>query len=151
MEKLNHLKYHLLVATMVSGIIIILSHRTDVMFFIMIFTLITTLFLFIHIFIDTFILPQKPSYFNYSEDIFYNMKWQWDWNRNKQVLNLTAYCTSCNEVLYFHYDSLLHKTEFICQACNKQLANVNSSYRNFVQQSVKSSITRKLKKENPSF
>jgi hypothetical protein len=151
MEKYNQLKYHLLLASAI-GIIILLQNKPLTPIFIStVLIVLLGIFVLIHILIDVFILTQKPQYYSYNEDIFYNIKWKWDWNKHKKILNLNAFCPACNQALYFHYDSLLHKTEFICHSCNKQLANVNSSHRNFVQQSVKSSITRKLKKENPSF
>lgn len=118
-----------------------------VMTFLIILALTTSL----HLIIELIFHVVNPEFFEYNEDIFYDVKWKWDWNLDKQVLNLRPFCPHCEKELYSTFDTLLNQTEFVCTVCDKQIANVNSSNRNFVPDSVKKSIVRKLKKEDSSF
>ncbi len=106
---------------------------------------------FLALIVEAILKLKKPSYYEYNEDVFFDTKWNWNWNLKKDILNLTASCPTCTNPVYYRFDTLLHKTEIVCSNCNKQLANVNSSHRNFLVESVKKSIIRKLKKEDSSF
>lgn len=117
----------------------------------MIFLLILGMLTFLHVLISVLFHVNNPDYFDYNEDLFYDVKWSWDWNLDKQILHLRPTCPACQQGVYSSFDSLLNQTEFVCHHCDKQLANVNSSSRNFVIESVKKSIIRKLKKQDSTF
>lgn len=113
------------------------------------FTLATLTF--VHVMIAVVFHVKNPDYFEYNEDIFYDVKWSWDWNLDKEILHLKPSCPKCQHDVYFTFDTLLNQTEFVCNHCDKQLANINSSSRNFVAESVRQSIIRKLKKQDSTF
>lgn len=150
-QRINKYLYWLILTFAVSAGIIMRSQNYTPMNILMIFLLSLAFFTLIHLLLDVFFKFKAPSYFQYNQDIFYDVQWNWDWNLKKEILHLTPSCPTCKSNVYYTFDTLLNQTEFVCEKCNKQLANVNSSNRNFVLESVEKSIIRKLTKEDASF
>lgn len=149
--KLNRYLYWI-IFTIIATAVTLYEMQSFMLFnVVMVFLIILSLATSFHLIIGLIFNIANPEFFEYNEDIFYDVKWKWDWSLDKEVLHLRPFCATCNEELLSHFDSLLNQTEFVCTKCDKQIANVNSSNRNFVTQSVKSSIVRKLKKEDKNF
>lgn len=148
---INKYAYWLALAAIISGVSIFYNQDYTLKTVLMISLLTLGLCTFVHIIIDAIFKFKVPSYFHYNEDIFYDTKWNWDWSTKKEILNLKPSCPTCKGEVFYSFDTLLHKTEFVCEKCKKQLANINSSHRNFVVQSVKKTIIRKLLKQDSSF
>jgi hypothetical protein len=150
-HKINRYSYWFALTLLITGVWVLLSKNTDVTNIAMIFLLTLAICTFLNVALNVIFKFQAPWYFQYHQDIFYDTQWDWEWNLKKEILNLKPTCPACQSELLYHFDTLLHQTEFVCEKCNKQIANVNSSHRNFVVESVKKSIVRKLKKEDSSF
>lgn len=150
-QKINKYAYWLVLTLLVSAALVFTSNDYTAANVSMIFLLTLGVFTSLHMLLEVIFKFQAPSYFQYNQDIFYDTQWNWDWNLKKEILHLKPTCPTCQSEVYYSFDTLLHQTEFVCEKCNKQIANVNSSHRNFVVESVKKSIVRKLKKEDPSF
>lgn len=149
--KINRYIYWFALTLLITGVEIFISNNKELSHIAMVFLLSLAGCTFLNVLINAIFTFQAPSYFQYHQDIFYDTQWIWEWNTNKEILNLKPTCPVCHSELFYHFDTLLHQTEFVCEKCNKQVANVNSSHRNFVAESVKKSIVRKLKKEDSSF
>ncbi|MGD9553242.1 MAG: hypothetical protein AB7D96_09445 [Arcobacteraceae bacterium] len=150
-HKINRYMYWFALTLLITGAGVLISDNKELSHMAMLFLLSLAVCTFLNVLFDILFKFQAPSYFQYHEDIFYDTQWTWEWNINKEILNLKPTCPACHSELFYHFDTLLHQTEFVCEKCNKQIANVNSSHRNFVVESVKKSIIRKLKKEDSSF
>lgn len=150
-KRINKYVYWCVLTVILTVVCVMRSNNFTVVNVSMIFLIIFASLTFVHLLLDIIFKFQVPAYFKYDHDVFYDVQWQWDWNTNKDILHLKPFCPVCKSPVYYTYDTLLSQTEFVCEHCNKQLANVNSSDRNFVIESVKKSIVRKLKKEDSSF
>lgn len=150
-QKINKYVFWLVLTLLVSVALIFLSKDYSLNNIAMVFLLTLGIFTSVHMIIEAFFKFQAPSYYQYNQDIFYDTQWNWDWNLKKEILHLKPTCPTCKSEVFYSFDTLLNQTEFVCEKCNKQIANVNSSHRNFVVESVKKSIIRKLKKEDSSF
>ena len=150
-KRINKYLYWLILTLIVTTVLVMQSHNYTQMNMAMIFLLTLAFLTLIHLLLDVIFKFRAPAYFKYHEDIFYDIQWNWDWNLKKEILHLKPTCPTCKSEVYYNFDTLLYKTEFVCEKCNKQLANINSSNRNFVVESVKKSIIRKLTKEDASF
>ncbi|WP_419769606.1 MAG: hypothetical protein ACNI3C_09695 [Candidatus Marinarcus sp.] len=146
-NKINKFSYWFVFSIVLSIVIVLYSHEYRAENIIMILSLTIASSTCVHLLIDVIFKFNAPDFFQYNEDIFYNVKWNWDWTQDKHILHLTPSCPTCNQEVNYVYDHLLSQTEFVCNHCNVQIANINSSDRNFVVESVKKSIIRKLKKE----
>jgi len=102
--------------------------------------------------IYTLIVEIRKNRSDYKEDIIYNVKWKWEWSRDK-IVNLQCFCPICDEELY--YDNLynennlkLQKLDFICDKCNKVVTSI--PYSNNVSRSslnIKKEIERVIRKK----
>ncbi|MFA7084392.1 MAG: hypothetical protein WC141_07645 [Arcobacteraceae bacterium] len=150
-NKINKYAYWLILTFLIFIICIAYNQDYSVQTVFLTFMLSLGVCTFLNIIFDAIFRFQVPYYFHYDQDIFYETQWNWDWNIKKEILHLKPTCPTCKSEVFHQFDTLLHKTEFVCETCNKQIANVNSSHRNFVLESVKNSIVRKLKKQDSSF
>lgn len=150
-KRINKYLYWFILTLIVSTVLVIRSENYTYIHIAMIFLLTLACLTLLHLLLDVVFEFKPPAYFNYHQDIFYDVQWNWDWNLKKEILHLKPTCPMCKSDVYYRFDTLLSKTEFVCEKCNKQLANVNSSNRNFVVESVKKSIRRKLIKEDATF
>lgn len=150
-KRINKYVYWCILTLVVTAVCVWHSNNYTLLNGVMIFLLTFASLTFFHLLLDVIFKFKVPAYFKYEQDIFYEVQWQWNWNTNKEILHLKPFCPTCKSEVYYNFDTLLYKTEFVCEQCNKQLSNVNSSDRNFVAESVKKSIFRKLTKEDSSF
>jgi hypothetical protein len=150
-KRINNYGYWCVLTAILTAVCIVRSGNYEAINGIMIFLFIFASLTLLHLLVEIVFKFKVPAYFKYDQDIFYDVQWQWDWNTNKEIMHLKPFCPVCKSPVYYTFDTLLYKTEFVCEPCNKQLANINSSDRNFVIESVKKSIVRKLKKEDSNF
>jgi len=55
-----------------------------------------------------------PSFQNYTEDFFDDVRWRWRW-RGNWIDNLWCFCPRCDAQLVYH--EIYGATEFICERC----------------------------------
>src|ERR1051325_10632695 len=39
----------------------------------------------------------------YTEDVFFGIRWRWEWSKQGAIENLTHYCLSCDRVIPYSY------------------------------------------------
>lgn len=89
----------------------------------------------------------------YIEDTFYNIKWNWKWNKD-DIANLECFCPTCGESLYYDdttskFTLEVSKIDFICDKCQKvmgSIANENNKLNSsqLVKKEIQRLIYRKL-------
>ncbi|RXK12755.1 hypothetical protein CP965_09275 [Halarcobacter mediterraneus] len=64
----------------------------------------------------------------YTEDVFYNIKWKWKWNKDN-ISDLECFCPTCGETLYYDdttskFTLKVSKIDFICDNCQKVMGSI---------------------------
>ncbi|RXK06598.1 hypothetical protein [Halarcobacter bivalviorum] len=89
----------------------------------------------------------------YTEDTFYNIKWNWKWHKD-DIVNLECFCPTCGESLYYDdttskFTLQVSKVDFICDKCQKvvgSIANENKKLNSsqIISKEIQRQIYRKL-------
>lgn len=118
----------------INGFIIVLSILAWIFFIFILFFLIKESIL-------------EKTYINYKEDVFYNIKWQWNW-KSGFIENLSCFCTKC----YFEISCIEshdiytdnYGLNFNCEHCNNNLNIKNYNFNQFID-IIKKEIRRKIR------
>lgn len=104
-------------------------------------TIITVLVVFALYF---FLFRKGKDFHDYIEDNLYEVPWKWEWKKDK-ILNLKCHCPSCDEILVYENDNILHKTYFLCPSCDAQKAVIGGGDSKYALGIVKREIMRKVR------
>ena len=78
-----------------------------------VFLVIAGLFRFIKLFLRKQ-ASKTPSFWNYTEDTLYGVRWRWVWSGNR-ISDLWCYCPICDAQLVPSFDFV--QTTFVCERC----------------------------------
>lgn len=86
----------------------------------------------------------EEDFHNYVEDRLYEIPWRWEWKKDL-IVNLKCHCPTCDEVLVYENDNILHKTYFLCPSCDTQKAVIGGGDSKYAFGIVKREIQRKIR------
>jgi len=86
----------------------------------------------------------QEDFYNYKDDTLYGVHWRWSWKKDT-IMNLQCFCPSCDSVLVYENDFILHKTYFLCPTCDEQKAVIGGGDSKYSFGIVKREIQRKIR------
>ena len=83
------------------------------------------------------LFPSKPSWTDYKSDIFYDLKWVWDYDFEGQIFNLYSLCKHCNFEINLvdereYPGSRTIWTQYNCESCSKTAGPFQGSNRKII-------------------
>jgi hypothetical protein len=89
----------------------------------------------------------QPAWHSYTTDIFYKVRWRWDFGARNEVEHLACFCPHCDYQVSVHNQSAYAAAvviAFHCDSCNRDLAQIEepldhvmSKVVRFIQQKVR--------------
>lgn len=90
--------------------------------------------------------PSEPSWFNYTQDTFFNLRWRWNY-ADGRIGGLTSYCPRC-DFQVFPFDAsrwaAVPRIGFHCDSCQSDLGEfqespgtLESKVERFIQQKIR--------------
>ena len=89
-----------------------------------------------------------PSWTNYKEDVFFGLKWRWQYVGGR-IDRLVSFCPHCDYQVYSHNASGFHAVDrigFDCDSCRRHLCQIDESQRS-LESKVERFIQQKLRNE----
>ena len=80
----------------------------------------------------------------YQTDVFFGVRWKWDYGYNNEPVGIWGECPQCRTDLVYSYDDILHRTDFTCETCHKTLAKLEGN-KGFVLGKVARQVERKIR------
>lgn len=91
--------------------------------------------------------PKPPEWRSYREDLFFNLKWRWNYADDDFIYPLHTFCPNCDFQVYSKYASSyrgIDHISFECESCGRQLGKYSESTES-LEDKVKRSIQQKLR------
>jgi len=91
-----------------------------------------------------------PDYYRYKEDFIHMAKWRWNWQDNR-ITNLWCFCPTCDATLVYNDPSVRDflsselGTKFICENCDKVVAQIDSGDKKYAISAVTREIDRRIR------
>ena len=90
------------------------------------------------------------EYETYVEDRFYGAIWRWRWH-GSQICDLWCFCHDCDATLVYDDSSCRiimsdeHATKFICENCQRQIAQVEGGDKDYALSALRREIDRRIR------
>jgi hypothetical protein len=134
----NIVFHYLITGHYVNGLIIILSFVLWIVFFILLFRQLLK-------------IAKRNEYKKYTEDIFFNIIWRWNWGYTG-IEDLWCYCPNCDLELTYDDNSTRRyshdpnpRTDFICDHCQKTISSIPNQDKDFIVGIIEREIRRKVR------